>query len=178
PRHFLGAASAGLPAIQLATGPVLTGSYRGTRVGACTDCRRYWGEFRGGALDDGEISDVNSQLVASVGTCSVMGTASTMACIAEALGITVPGCATPPAVTADRMRVAESTGQHAVEMARKGLTPQRLLTADSFENAMRVLLAIGGSTNGIIHLTAIAGRLGLELDLETLDRLGRDTPVL
>jgi len=178
PAQLMGALSANIPAIQLVTGSMLTGAHRSERVGACTDCRRYWGKYRAGEIDEQEVSDVNSQLVASVGTCSVMGTASTMACIAEALGITVPGCATPPAVTADRMRVAESTGQHAVEMARKGLTPQRLLTADSFENAMRVLLAIGGSTNGIIHLTAIAGRLGLELDLETLDRLGRDTPVL
>ncbi|HLU00206.1 MAG TPA: IlvD/Edd family dehydratase [Burkholderiaceae bacterium] len=178
PAQLMGALSANIPAIQLVTGSMLTGAHRSERVGACTDCRRYWGKYRAGEIDEQEVSDVNSQLVASVGTCSVMGTASTMACIAEALGITVPGCATPPAVTADRMRVAESTGQHAVEMARKGLTPQRLLTVNSFENAMRVLLAIGGSTNGIIHLTAIAGRLGLELDLETLDRLGRDTPVL
>ncbi len=178
PAQLMGAASAGIPAIQLITGSMLTGSHRSERVGACTDCRRYWGKYRAEEIDDQEISDVNNQLVASVGTCSVMGTASTMACIAEALGMTVPGGATPPAVTADRMRIAELTGAQAVEMARQGLTIDKILTADAFENAMRVLLAIGGSTNGIIHLAAIAGRMGLDIDLKTLDRMGRDTPVL
>src|SRR5690625_4864054 len=178
PAQLMGAASAGVPAIQLATGPMLTGSYRGTRVGACTDCRRYWGEFRGGALDDGEIADVIDQLVASVGTCSVMGTASTMACIAEGLGIMLYGGATPPAVTADRMRTAERTGTRAVELARSGLRIENILTDKAFENAMRVLLAIGGSTNGIVHLAAVAGRLGHQVDLDKLDAMGRDTPVL
>ena len=178
PAQLMGAASAGIPAIQLITGSMLTGSHRSERVGACTDCRRYWGKYRAEEIDDQEISDVNNQLVASVGTCSVMGTASTMACIAEALGMTVPGGATPPAVTADRMRIAELTGAQAVKMAQQGLTIDKILTADAFENAMRVLLAIGGSTNGIIHLAAIAGRLGLDIDLKTLDRMGRDTPVL
>jgi dihydroxy-acid dehydratase len=178
PAQLMGAASAGIPAIQLITGAMLTGSHRGERVGACTDCRRYWGRFRAGEIDNEEIADVNDQLVASVGTCSVMGTASTMACIAEALGITVPGGASPPAVTADRMRIAELTGAQAVEMARTGLTIDKVLTAKAFENAMRVLLAIGGSTNGIVHLTAIAGRLGFEVDLKGLDRMGRETPVL
>ena len=178
PAQLMGAASAGIPAIQLITGSMLTGSHRGERVGACTDCRRYWAKFRGGEVDAQEIADVNNQLVASVGTCSVMGTASTMACIAEALGMTVPGGASPPAVTADRIRIAEQTGAQAVEMARQGLTIDKILTPAAFENAMRVLLAIGGSTNGIVHLTAIAGRMGLEVDLEALDRMGRDTPVL
>jgi dihydroxy-acid dehydratase len=178
PAQLMGAASAGLPAIQLITGSMLTGSHRGERVGACTDCRRYWGKFRAGEVDDAEISEVNDQLVASVGTCSVMGTASTMACIAEALGMTMPGGASPPAVTADRIRIAEQTGAQAVQMARDGLTIDKVLTPDAFENAMRVLLAIGGSTNGIVHLTAIAGRMGLEIDLAALDRMGRDTPVL
>jgi dihydroxy-acid dehydratase len=178
PAQLMGAASAGIPAIQLITGSMLTGSHRSERVGACTDCRRYWGKYRAEEIDDQEISDVNNQLVASVGTCSVMGTASTMACIAEALGMTVPGGATPPAVTADRMRVAEMTGAQAVALARSGLTIDKILTADAFENAMRVLLAIGGSTNGIVHLAAIAGRLGMDIDLKVLDRMGRDTPVL
>ncbi|MEP6969096.1 MAG: dihydroxy-acid dehydratase, partial [Betaproteobacteria bacterium] len=125
-----------------------------------------------------EIADVNNQLVASVGTCSVMGTASTMACIAEALGMTVPGGASPPAVTAARMRIAEMTGTQAVQIARQRLDIAQILTAKAFENAMRVLLAIGGSTNGIVHLTAIAGRMGFEIDLDALDRMGRETPVL
>jgi dihydroxy-acid dehydratase len=178
PAQLMGAASAGIPAVQLITGSMLTGSHRGERVGACTDCRRYWGRFRAGEIDDDEIGGVNDQLVPSVGTCSVMGTASTMACISEALGMTVPGGASPPAVTADRMRVAEETGAVAVQAARNRLGIDRILTANAFENAMRVLLAIGGSTNAIVHLTAIAGRLGLQVDLKALDRMGRETPVL
>ena len=178
PAQLMGAASAGIPAIQLVTGSMLTGSHRSERVGACTDCRRYWGKFRAGEIDAEETADVNNQLVASVGTCSVMGTASTMACIAEALGITVPGGASPPAVTADRIRIAEQTGQLAVQIAHDKLTIDKILTPAAFENAMRVLLAIGGSTNGIVHLAAIAGRVGLDIDLRALDRMGRDTPVL
>jgi len=178
PAQLMGAASAGLPAIQLITGSMLTGSHRGERVGACTDCRRYWARFRAGEIDAAEKDEVNEQLVASVGTCSVMGTASTMACIAEALGMTVPGGASPPAVTADRIRIAELTGATAVQMAKDRLTVDRILTPAAFENALRVLLAIGGSTNGIVHLAAIAGRLGLDIDLQALDRMGRETPVL
>ncbi len=178
PAQLMGAASAGIPAIQLITGSMLTGSHRSERVGACTDCRRYWGKFRAEEIDAEEIADVNNQLVASVGTCSVMGTASTMACIAEALGMTVPGGASPPAVTADRIRVAEQTGTEAVRIAKERLTIDKILTPAAFENAMRVLLAIGGSTNGIVHLAAIAGRLGYDIDLAALDRMGRDTPVL
>jgi dihydroxy-acid dehydratase len=178
PAQLMGAASAGIPAIELVTGSMLTGSHEGERVGACTDCRRYWGRYRAEEIDSDEIARVNNQLVASVGTCSVMGTASTMACVAEALGIALPGSASAPAVTADRIRVAERTGTTAVAMAKSRLTPDRILTAKAFENALRVLLAIGGSTNGIIHLTAIAGRMGIEIDLDRVDALGRDTPVL
>jgi dihydroxy-acid dehydratase len=178
PAQLMGAASANIPAIQLITGSMLTGSHRGERVGACTDCRRYWGQFRAGQIDAEQTAEVNNQLVASVGTCSVMGTASTMACIAEALGMTVPGGASPPAVTADRIRVAEQTGALAVQMAHDKLTIDKILTPAAFENAMRVLLAIGGSTNGIVHLAAIAGRVGLEIDMQALDRMGRETPVL
>src|SRR5436853_3487234 len=140
PAQLMGAASAGVPAIQLVTGSMLTGSHRGERVGACTDCRRYWGRYRAEEIDAEEISRVNNQLVASVGTCSVMGTASTMACIAEALGIMLPGGASPPAVTADRIRIAEQTGATAVQMANNRLTPDQILTGKAFENALRVLL--------------------------------------
>src|SRR4029079_14938968 len=178
PAQLMGAASANVPCIELVTGSMLTGSHQGERVGACTDCRRYWGRYRAEEIDAYESARVNNQLVASVGTCSVMGTASTMACVSEALGITVPGGATPPAVTADRVRVAERTGQVAVQIAKSKLTPDRILTAKAFENALRVLLAIGGSTNGVIHLTAIAGRLGIDISLVRLDALGRETPVL
>ena len=178
PAQLMGAASAGLPAVQLVTGSMLTGSHRSERVGACTDCRRYWGRYRAEEIDAQEIADVNNQLVASVGTCSVMGTASTMACIAEALGMTVPGGASPPATTADRIRIAEATGGVAVKIGRERLTIDKVLTPAAFENAMRVLLAVGGSTNGIVHLTAIAGRMGFDVDLKALDRMGRETPVL
>ena len=178
PAQLMGAISAGVPAIQLVTGSMLTGSNRGERVGACTDCRRFWASFRGDQIDAQEIAAVNNQLVASVGTCSVMGTASTMACIAEALGIMLPGGASPPAVTADRIRIAERTGTQAMAMIEQRLTPDRILTGKAIENALRVLLAIGGSTNAIIHLTAIAGRLGIGIDLDRLDALSRETPVL
>ena len=178
PAQLMAAASAGVPAIQLITGSMLTGSHQGVRVGACTDCRRYWGQFRAEEIDQQEIDSVNNQLVASVGTCSVMGTASTMACIAEALGLTVPNGASPPAVSADRIRVAESTGATAVAMIQAQRSPEKILTPEAFENALRVLLAIGGSTNGLIHLTAIAGRMGIRIDLQRLDKFARETPVL
>ncbi|HEY2025324.1 IlvD/Edd family dehydratase [Paraburkholderia sp.] len=178
PAQLMGAAAAGVPAIQLVTGAMLTGSHRGERVGACTDCRRFWASFRGDQIDEAEIEAVNNQLVATVGTCSVMGTASTMACIAEALGIMLPGGASAPAVTADRVRIAERTGAQAVAMIGQDLSPAKILTPKAIENALRVLLAIGGSTNGIIHLTAIAGRLGIQIDLQQLDRMARETPVL
>lgn len=178
PAQLMGAASANVPCIELVTGSMLTGSHQGERVGACTDCRRYWGRYRAEEIDSDEITRVNDQLVASVGTCSVMGTASTMACIAEALGIALPKSASAPAVTADRIRVAERTGTTAVALAKNRLTPDKILTAKAFENAIRVLLAIGGSTNGLIHTTAIAGRLGIHIDLARVDEMGRDTPVL
>ncbi len=178
PAQLMGAVSAGVPAIQLVTGSMLTGSHQGVRVGACTDCRRFWGAYRGGEIDAAEIAAVSNQLVASVGTCSVMGTASTMACIAEALGLALPGSASPPAVTADRLRVAEKTGATAVAMIIKNLTPEKIVTPRSVENALRVLLAIGGSTNGLIHLTAIAGRAGIAIDFAAFDALSRETPVL
>ena len=178
PAQLMAAASAGVPAIQLITGSMLTGSHQGVRVGACTDCRRYWGQFRAEEIDQKEINSVNNQLVASVGTCSVMGTASTMACIAEALGLTVPNGASPPAVSADRIRIAESTGATAVSMIKAQRSPDKILTSEAFENALRVLLAIGGSTNGLIHLTAIAGRMGVRIDLKRLDTFARETPVL
>ncbi|MDT9594255.1 IlvD/Edd family dehydratase [Nocardioides zeae] len=178
PAQLMGAASAGKPAIQLVTGSMLTGSHRGRTVGACTDCRFFWGKYRAEEIDDAEIAEVNGRLVGSVGTCSVAGTASTMAAVSEALGIALPGSATPPAVTADRMRVAEETGRRAVGIAEEGLTPDQVLTPAAFDNAFRILLAMGGSTNALVHLAAIAGRCGYPLDLEAFDAMGRETPVL
>jgi dihydroxy-acid dehydratase len=178
PALLMGAASAGTPAIMLVTGPMITGSHQGERLGACTDCRRFWGKYRAGELNDREITEINGALAPSAGTCMVMGTASTMALMTEALGMMLPGGAAAPAVHADRLRAAEATGARAVALAREGLTPDRIMTPAAFENALRMLLAIGGSTNAIVHIAAVAGRLGIEVDLEAFDRLGRDTPVL
>jgi dihydroxy-acid dehydratase len=157
---------------------MLTGSHRGTVVGACTDCRRFWAAYRADEVDADEIAAVNEQLVPGVGTCSVMGTASTMALIAEALGMALPGSATAPAVSAERRRIAEASGAAAVRLATKRVRPSAIVTPRSVENALRVLLAVGGSTNGIIHLTAIAGRRGIRIDLAEVDRIARETPVL
>ena len=178
PAQLMGAASANVPAIQLVTGPMLTGSHRGGVVGACTDCRRFWAAYRGDEIDADEIAEVNEQLVPGVGTCSVMGTASTMALIAEGLGMALPGSACAPAVSAERRRIAEASGREAVRLAAEGIKPTDIMDRRAVENALRVLLAVGGSTNGIIHLTAIAGRLGIRIDLEAVDRMARETPVL
>jgi dihydroxy-acid dehydratase len=178
PAQLMGAASAGVPALQLLAGPMMTGRHEGERLGACTDCRRFWARYRAGQLTAAQIDGVETRLATTAGTCAVMGTASTMACLAEALGMTVPGSAAIPAVHADRLRAAEATGEAAVALTRSGLTPGRILTAAAFENALRVLLAIGGSTNAIIHLAAIAGRVGVRLSLDTLNRLSDETPVL
>jgi dihydroxy-acid dehydratase len=178
PAQLMGAASAGKPAIQLIGGPQMTSRFKDDRVGACTDCRKFWTQYRAGRLSRPEIDAVEGRLVTTAGTCAVMGTASTMAAIAEALGMTLPGTAAIPAVHADRLRAAEATGARAVTLAHSGLTPDRIITAGAIENAARVLLALGGSTNGVIHLAAIAGRVGLKLDLAQLNELSDTTPVL
>jgi dihydroxy-acid dehydratase len=178
PALLMGAASAGVPAIVEVTGPMSTGSHRGERLGACTDCRRLWGRHRAGDIDEAEIDEITDQLVPSTGTCCVMGTASTMALVTEALGMMLPGGAAIPATLADRRRHAERTGERAVGLAREGLAPAAIMTTASLENALRVLQATGGSTNALVHLAAVAGRLGLDLDLERFDAIGRETPVL
>jgi len=178
PALLMGAASANVPAILMVTGPMITGDHKGERLGACTDCRRYWGKFRAGDVDEKEINAVSAQLCPSAGTCMVMGTASTMALCTEALGMMLPGGACIPAVMAERLRNAEATGARAVALAKERFTPDRIMTPAAFENALRMLLAIGGSTNGIVHLAAIAGRLGIAVDLQGFDRMGRKTPVL
>ena len=178
PAQLMGAASAGVPAIQLLAGPMMTGRYRGQRLGACTDCRRFWAQYRAGQLGSEEIDLIEGQLATTAGTCAVMGTASTMACIAETLGMILPGTAAIPAVHADRLRAAEASGRRAVELAGSNLTPDKIITPHAVENALRVLLALGGSTNAIIHLTAVAGRLGIEVPLSRLNELSDSTPVL
>jgi dihydroxy-acid dehydratase len=178
PAQLMGAASANVPAVQLVAGPMMAGRHHGERLGACTDCRRFWAKFRAGQISKDEIDGIEGNLATTAGTCAVMGTASTMACLAETLGLALPGTAAIPAVHADRLRAAEATGETAVALARSRLTPDRILTPAAFENALRVLLAIGGSTNAIIHLTAVAGRMGVPIDLATVNRLSDETPVL
>src|SRR5215208_66545 len=178
PAQLMGAASAGLPAIQVVTGPMSTGRHRGQRLGANTDCRGFWAKYRANSIDSDEIEAVEGRLSVTQGTCAVMGTASTMACIAEALGMSLPGTAAIPAVHADRLRAAEATGAAAVRLIGSGLTPDRIVTPQSVENALRVLLALGGSTTAVLHLTAIAGRAGIDFSLQRLNELSDATPVL
>jgi dihydroxy-acid dehydratase len=178
PAQLMGAASADVPAVQLLAGPMMPTSFRGERLGACTDCRRFWAQYRAGTIDADEIAAIETRLATTAGTCMVMGTASTLACLAEALGMTLPGTAAIPAVHADRLRAAEASGRRAAEMARAPVRPSQVITQKSIDNALRVLLAIGGSTNAIVHLTAIAGRVGAKLELARLNRLSDSTPVL
>ncbi len=179
PAQLMGAASANIPSIQLVTGPMLAMPYHGERLGACTDCRRFWARYRAGEVSDEGIDQIESNLATTAGSCAVMGTASTMACITEALGMGLPDSAAVPAVHADRLRLAEACGERAMAMARSGSPlPSEIITAASVRNALRVLLAVSGSTNAIVHLTAIAGRRGIEVPLEMVNRLSDETPVL
>jgi dihydroxy-acid dehydratase len=178
PAQLMAAASADVPAIVVPVGPMLVGHYQGEQLGACTDCRRLWGEFRGGRIGEREIDAISERLAPTAGTCMVMGTASTMACAVEAMGLALPLAATIPATHADRLRLAEASGRRAVALAARGPRPSELVTARSLRNALVVLQAIGGSTNGLVHLTAAAGRRGIALDLDEFDRLGREVPVL
>jgi dihydroxy-acid dehydratase len=178
PAQVMAAASSEVPAIILPTGPMETGNHRGERLGACTDCRRIWGQFRAGAIDGEEIGEINGRLVSSVGTCTVMGTASTMACLVEAMGLALPLSGSAPATSAERIRIAEETGRAAAAMAHDGLTTAEVLTPSALRNGLAVLQALGGSTNAVVHLAAVYGRLGRKLDMAELDRLGREVPVL
>lgn len=179
PALLMGAASAGKPAALVVTGPMLTGRHRGERLGACTDCRRFWAAHRAGRVDAEEIEQVEGRLATTAGTCAVMGTASTMALIGETLGMMLPGTAAIPAVHADRLRACEETGALAARMAvQGGPVPAEIVTPAAVENAMRVLLAVSGSTNAVIHLAAIAGRLGIPFDMDRFNALSDATPVL
>jgi len=178
PAALMGAVSADVPAVMLVGGPMMTGRHRGERLGACTDCRRFWAAYRGGRVSAGEIAEVEGNLAVSAGTCAVMGTASTMACLVEALGFGLPGSASAPAVHADRLRIAEESGRLAARLVAGPIRPRSLVSRESVENALRVLLALSGSTNAVIHLTAIAGRNGIRVTLDDLNRLAADTPTL
>jgi dihydroxy-acid dehydratase len=178
PAQLMAAASADIPAVQLVTGPMLATPFQGERLSACTDCRRYWAAYRAGRVTAERIGEIEGRLATTAGTCGVMGTASTMACIAEALGMVPLGQGSIPAVHADRLRAAEEAGALAVTLIESPIRPSEIITAASVENALRVLLALGGSTNALIHLTAIAGRRGVRVDLHRLNELSDTTPVL
>jgi dihydroxy-acid dehydratase len=178
PAQLMGAASADVPAVQLVTGPMLATPFHGERLSACTDCRRYWAAYRAGKVSEDCIGEIEGRLATTAGTCGVMGTASTMACLAEALGMIPLGHGSIPAVHADRLRAAEEAGALAVRLIETPIRPSQIITPHAIENALRVLLALGGSTNALIHLTAIAGRVGVRVDLHRLNELSDSTPVL
>ena len=179
PALLMGAFSANIPTSLLVPGPMITGNHKGERLGACTDCRKFWAKYRSKEIDKNEIDLIENKLATTSGTCAVMGTASTMAIISETLGIMLPGSASIPSVNADRLRVSEETGILAAKMAiNDSPKPRDFIKKNSIENALRILLAISGSTNAIIHLTAIAGRLGIKIDLNEFNKLSDVTPVL
>jgi len=178
PAQLMAAASADIPCVQLVTGPMLATSFQGERLSACTDCRRYWAQYRAGRVSRERIGEIEGRLATTAGTCGVMGTASTMACITEALGMMPPGTASIPAVHADRLRAAEAAGTLAMQLIAAPIRPSEIITEHSVENALRVLLALGGSTNALIHLTAVAGRRGIRVGLGRLNDLSDSTPVL
>ncbi len=178
PAQLMGAASADIPAVQLVTGQMLATPFQGERLSACTDCRRYWAAYRAGNVTEERIGQIEGRLATTAGTCGVMGTASTMACLAETVGMIPLGHGSIPAVHADRLRAAEEAGALAVKLIENPIRPSQIITEHSVENAVRVLLALGGSTNALIHLTAIAGRRGIKIDLHRLNELSDTTPVL
>jgi len=178
PAQLMAAISAGTPSVMLVVGPMLAQSFQGERLSACTDCRRYWARYRAGDVSAETIAVLEGKLATTAGTCGVMGTTSTMACLAATLGFMPLDAASAPAVHADRLRIAEEAGAQAVRLILKPVTPLSLITQGSLDNATRVLLALGGSTNAVVHLAAIAGRAGLTLDLTRLDMLSETTPVL
>ncbi len=175
---LLGVASADIPAIVLTGGPQTSATWHGRAIGTCTDCWALGERHRLGEIDDAAWKSLEDSLITSPGHCSTMGTASTMACLAEAIGLAPMGSAAIPAADTRRLQMGERTGRRAVELALHGPTPSQILSARAFENALRVLHAIGGSTNAVIHIVALAGRVGLELPLRAIDQLGRDTPRL
>lgn len=178
PAQLMAAASAGTPAVQLVVGPMSANRYQGERLAACTDCRRYWARYRAGDVSDERIQEIEGSLAVTAGTCGVMGTASTMACLTATLGFMPLDAASIPAVHADRLRAAEEAGAQAMRLIRNPVKPAEIITEKSVENALRVLLALGGSTNALVHLAAIAGRVGIKIDYHRLNMLSDTTPVL
>jgi L-arabonate dehydrase len=178
PAMLMGAASVDLPAIMVTGGPMLNGKFRGRDIGSGTDVWRFSEDVRAGLMSNQQFMAAEACMSRSSGHCMTMGTASTMACMAESLGMQLTGSAAIPAVDARRYQIAQQAGQRIVEMVREDLRPSQILTRHAFENAVRVNAAIGGSTNAVVHLLAIAGRVGVPLSLNDFDTLGRDVPTL
>ncbi|UTR11915.1 dihydroxy-acid dehydratase [Evansella sp. LMS18] len=178
PAQLMGAASADIPAIMFTGGPMGNGEYKGQTLGACSDCRFFWQEYRGGTINDEELEEINESLAPTAGHCMVMGSASTMAVASEALGMMLPGAAAIPATENKRLAAAQDTGKQIVKLVSENIVPSHIMTKNAFENAIRMLMAVGGSTNAVIHLVAIAGRLGIKLPMELFDRLGKETPFI
>tara|TARA_Y100000590_G_scaffold468705_1_gene652668 strand:+ start:536 stop:2242 length:1707 start_codon:yes stop_codon:yes gene_type:complete len=178
PAMLMGAASANIPSILVTSGPQLSGRWRTEPLGACTDCRRYETEFKAGKINEQEWKEIQNSILRSPGHCMVMGTASTMACLSEILGMALPGNGTIPAVDSRRHQLAEQSGFQIVKMVSENITPSQIMTNKAFENSIIGLHALGGSTNAIIHLTAIAGRLSIDLPLDLFDQFSRNTPVI
>mgnify|MGYP001479110079 FL=1 len=179
PALLMGSFSTNVPSVLMVPGPMMTGSYNNQRVGACTDCRKFWAQFRSNEISKKEIMEIENKLATTSGTCPVMGTASTMAILSEVLGIMPINSATAPAIHADRLRIAERTGEiAATKILQKKIIAKNYINKKSFENALRVLFAISGSTNALIHLTAMARRLNIEIDLKKINKISDETPVL
>ncbi|MFB5663245.1 dihydroxy-acid dehydratase [Alteribacillus sp. HJP-4] len=178
PAQLMGAASADIPSIMVSGGPMRNGQYEGKTLGACSDCRFFWQEYRSGTITEEELENINESLAPTSGHCMVMGSASTMAAAAEAMGMTLPGTAAVPATENKLLNIAQKAGQQSVTLVKQQLTPSKLMTKKAFENAIKMIMAVGGSTNAIIHLIAIAGRLNIKLPLELFDEIGRETPFI
>lgn len=178
PAALMGAVSADLPAIMLSGGPMLNGNYRGQILGACTDCRRFSDELRAGAMSEEDYRGAENGVVRSKGHCMVMGTASTMNSLMEALGIAFPGNGAIPAADSRRLQLAEKVGRRIVALAREGVRPSQIITRQALENAITLLCAVGGSTNAVVHLPAIAGRLGIDLPLDLFGEISKRTPLI
>jgi len=178
PAQLMGAASANKPAVLFSGGPMNNGEYKGRTLGACSDCRYFWQEYKAGTVDETEIQEINKQLAPTAGHCMVMGSASTIASCAEALGMMMPGGAATPATYNERMHMARETGRAIVRLVKENIKPSDIMTEKAFENAIKALMAIGGSTNSVIHLTAIAKRLNIDLTLDKFEEISRNTPFI
>lgn len=178
PAQLMAAAVSTVPVLLEVVGPMRTGDWKGQRLGACTDCRRTWAAFRAGELTADDLAQIEGRLCSTGGTCMVMGTASTMACLAEALGMMLPGGATPPSGSAARLRHAVATGRRAADLARRRRRPRRVLTPAAFRNALVALMALGGSTNAVVHLLAVARRARVPLALTDFSAVSAQVPLL